>query len=405
MQLASEMALPVLPMEDPAFAVDPMPYLETARRQHPWLAKCEIGYVVHEYQAMKDLSYMDDKLRTSNTSVSEIMHAKGTRWGRFIDEQIVARSGSEHARIRNSVAASFTPRNVNRYRDVMRQTVSRLLDDWAPKGAFDYVDFASNFPISVMFGLVGAPHEAIPNIRASLEILGLAFCMDPALVPELERSYGVLWDFVDNLIVQREKQGGGNEEEVLNTLIASKQAGQLTDIELRDLLIFIFVAGYDTSKNILTLIMYMMLSRPDDWVRCSKDLTFCRKVVEEMFRYGTVASMYRVVSDEIEYRDIRFPRDAMIIFPLPLAGRDPAIFTDPMKFDPDRDHPDRHIAFGRGMHMCLGQHLARAQIEEGIHVIAQRITKPKLAGELAWRPFHGVWGLRTLPITFTPAKA
>ena len=60
------------------------------------------------------------------------------------------------------------------------------------------------------------------------------------------------------------------------------------------------------------------------------------------------------------------------------------------------------MAFGRGMHMCLGQHLARAQIQEGIHLIAQRITNPRLVGEVTWRPFPGVWGIRTLPIAFEP---
>ena len=68
-----------------------------------------------------------------------------------------------------------------------------------------------------------------------------------------------------------------------------------------------------------------------------------------------------------------------------------------------RKYADRHLAFGRGMHICLGQYLARANLEEGLHLIAQRITKPKLAGAVSWRPFPGAWGLQTLPIEFTPA--
>lgn len=65
MQIVTDLVLPHLPLEDPSFAVDPMPYIEAARRQHPWLAKCDFGYVVHEYQAIRDLSYMDDKFRPS----------------------------------------------------------------------------------------------------------------------------------------------------------------------------------------------------------------------------------------------------------------------------------------------------------------------------------------------------
>jgi cytochrome P450 len=127
--------------------------------------------------------------------------------------------------------------------------------------------------------------------------------------------------------------------------------------------------------------------------------------VEEQFRYQNVSTPFRTVAKDFEYRGVRFPKDTMIAFPLPLAGRDPNAFKKADTFDPERevDLQARHIGFGRGMHMCLGQHFAKAQIEEGIHMIAQRITKMKLAGEVTWRPFSGVWGLHTLPITFTPA--
>ena len=156
MQIVSELALPHLPLESPTFAVDPMPYIEAARRQHPWLARCDFGYVVHEYQAIRDLSYMDDKFRPSMDTITEIMGAKGTPWGEFMDNLMLAKTGAEHARIRRSVEASFTPKNISRYRPLMQDRVSRLLDEWAPKGAFDFAEFAAYFPITVMFGLMGA---------------------------------------------------------------------------------------------------------------------------------------------------------------------------------------------------------------------------------------------------------
>jgi cytochrome P450 len=83
----------------------------------------------------------------------------------------------------------------------------------------------------------------------------------------------------------------------------------------------------------------------------------------------------------------------------------PAAAADPDRFDPDRAQVNRHLAFGRGMHICLGQYIARAQIEEGFHLIAQRLRNPRLAGDYGFRPFPGVWGLRGLPIAFEPAPA
>jgi cytochrome P450 len=400
MQLATELALPDMPFENPDFANDPLPYLEAARKEHGWLARCSVGYLIHEHQAIKDVIYMDDVLRTSNDSVTEIMGAKGTRWGGFIENQILAQSGAEHTRLRASVAASFTPRNIARYRPLMRDVAARLLDEWVPKGGFDFAEFASYFPIAVTCGMVGAPRDSIRPIRDSFETQGLAFSLDRSLMPAMEAAFGVIWEFVDRLIREREKTGGGDSEEVLNTLIAARDAGQINELELRYLLIFIFAAGYDTSKNMLTLLMYTMLGHPDYWERCARDREFCDRAVEEQFRYASVSSPYRTVAKEFVYRGVKFPEGSLLVFVLPLAGRDPSAFARPSTFDPDREHINRHVAFGRGMHMCLGQHLAKAQIEEGAHLIAQRITRPKLAGKISWRPFPGVWGLRTLPIRF-----
>jgi cytochrome P450 len=95
----------------------------------------------------------------------------------------------------------------------------------------------------------------------------------------------------------------------------------------------------------------------------------------------------------------------MLVFPLTISGHDPAMFGDPDRFDPDR--PEKHPtqAFGRGMHICLGQFLAVANVEEGIHQIAKRIANPRLAGEVKWKPFPGVWGITSLPIAFDPVGA
>ena len=390
-------------METPEFARDPYPALEAARARHPWLARCEVGYLVHGYQAIKDLMLMDDKLRTSNDAVVDIMGAGETHWGQHINRQILARSGPDHTRLRNSVAMAFTPRNVNRYRALMRSVISDLLDEWAPKGKFDVAEFAAYFPITIATALVGAPRDSVKPVLTAMETLGLAFSLDASLLPKFEEAFDTIWDFVDRLVVERERNGGGEPDEVLNVLIAAKTAGQLDDVELRDMLTFLFNAGYDTSKNMITLLMYTMLDHPEDWARCAEDPIHCRRVVDEQFRFRNTASPYRTVAQDFAYQGVQMPKDTLLVFALPLSGRDPAAFEEADDFEPERARQNRHVGFGRGMHMCLGQHLAKAQIEEGIHMMAQRLTNPRLAGEIAWRPYPGVWGLRTLPIEFTPA--
>jgi cytochrome P450 len=401
MQSANDLDLPYLATDSEEIAADPLRFVEAARRQHPWLARCHMGLAVTEYQAMKDVLYRDDKLKMPNEQIVQLMGAEGTGWGRFTNEIMLSRSDAEHARMRGSVAEAFTPRAINRLRPLMRGVVADLLDEWAPKGAFDFADFASHFPVRVMFSLIGADPSLIPGIRAALEIQGASFNLQPENMPQIEAAYQQEWAFVDRLIAERGPNGGHGD--LLDDLIAAHTSGALDDVELRHMLIFLFAAGYDTSKNQLTLIMNAMLGDPAAWRRCAEDRPFCDKVVEEALRFTSPANNYRTVVEDLEYRGVVLPKGAMVFFPLGIAGRDPQAFSEPGKFDPERTHPNRHIAFGRGMHLCLGQYLARAQLEEGVHLIAQRITHPRPAGEVTWRPFPGVWGIKSLPIAFDPA--
>jgi cytochrome P450 len=288
-------------------------------------------------------------------------------------------------------------------RPTMRATVSALLDEWAPKGAFDFAKFAANFPVRVMFGLIGADPAKLPPILGAMEVQGSSFNMIVENMPQIEESYQVLWRFVDELIAERGPNAGKGD--LLDDLIEANTNGTLNDKELRQMLIFLFAAGYDTSKNLLTLLMYSMIQNPDIWKRCAEDLDYCRKVVKEQLRHTSPSNTYRVVTKDFEYRGVRFPAGTMLIFPLGISGRDERVFADPMKFDPDRQGRAGTLAFGRGMHICLGQFLAQANVEEGTHLIAQRITNPRLTGEPEWRTFAGVWGIKSLPIEFDPAPA
>ena len=190
---------------------------------------------------------------------------------------------------------------------------------------------------------------------------------------------------------------------MLEILIDTLESGGLSERELYDLLIFLFVAGYDTSKNALTLLMDVMIRRPDIYRRCAEDLEYCRQVTEENFRYLTTSTIPRVTTRDLTYREVLIPAGTMLFFPVSVAARDPQAIDRPEVFDPERDDLRKHLTFGMGVHICLGQFIARAQIQEGLHLIAQRITKPKSPGPLGWRPFPGVWGISGLPITFEPA--
>ena len=404
MEDLSELDLPHLPINAPEFAADPYPYLAAARTKHAWLATADAGHVVHEYTAMRELFGQDDKMRVFNDGVVEHMGAVGTSWGRWMTRQIIAMPPAQHRRVRDAFASSFTPRFANDLRPHMRATITRLLDEWAPKGGFDFDEFASWFPISVMFDMVGAPPNRIGEIKADLETLGLAFSLNKTLTPAVISAFQRVEALFEEVIAERRShRHAEGAPDLLDLMIEASDAGGITAQELSDLLLAFFIAAYDTTKSVMTTIMRLLIERPDIYRRCADDLDLCRRTVEETLRYMGPSTALRLTTETITYRDVLIPKGTMLFFPYSVAGRDPGAFPDGETFDPDRPTDHRHIGFGLGQHMCIGQYLARAELQEALHHIAQRIREPKVAGPYGWRPFPGIWGLTGLPITFTPA--
>ena len=405
MPTVAELTLPYLPMDEASFAANPLPHFAAARAVHPWLSTCPFGLVVTQYDAMRDVLQLDRYLEGAYRSVVDIMEARDTSWGRFQLESLLAQTGDAHQRIRKALAPAFTPQQANRHRALMKRVIAEQLDEWVPRGAFDFEDFAANFPITVFCGLVGASPSVIPELRSSLEAFGLSLSMDRAFLPNLVDAFDTLDAFVQHLVAGRRKTPHGDgDEDLLDILVRTQDQGGLSERELYDLLIFLFVAGYDTSKNALTLAMNVLIDRPDLYQRCAEDLGFARLVMEEGFRHLTTSTIPRVVTKQFEYRDVTIPEGTLLFFPVSIAGRDDSAIADPDSFDPERGNAKKHIAFGLGVHICLGQFIARAQIEEALHQIAQRLRNPRRTGPSAWRPFFGVWGLKGLPIAFDPSK-
>lgn len=396
----NELDLAHLPIATAEFGNDPMPFFNKARRKHDWLAASDLGYVITGYRAIDEILRLDDKLKMPGEEIVDIMGARGTGWGDFAVDQMLVSSGERHARLRGSVGTAFGPGSVKRLRPIMGETISAILDEWAPRGAFDFAEFAAQFPVRIMFALMGVSTDNLPSIISSLEIHGESFNLEVEKMPIIEEGYQTLWRFVDDVIEERGRDGKNGD--LLDIMIGANSAGQISDKELRQLLILMFAAGYDTTKNLLILLMHSMLQHPDIYRRCGEDFDYAKKVVREQLRFATPSNTMRIVNQTFAYRAVVIPEGTMLIFPLTISGRDPTVFGDPQAFDPDRPERNPTQAFGRGMHMCLGQFLAVANVEEGIHQIAKRITSPRLAGDVKWKLFPGVWGITTLPIEFDP---
>ncbi|MBV1918086.1 MAG: cytochrome P450 [Sphingomonadaceae bacterium] len=394
--------IPILPSETPAFARDPYRYLEEARKEHPWLARFAEGYVVHGYQESIDLLTDEKNLRIGYDMIIDFYGVRGSMWARFMNEMMLAVSGETHRLLRGSVAHAFTPKRAKRERESMRRVMNELLDKWAPAGNFDFAQFSAQFPVSVMCAILGISTDVLPQITAALDNHTKSLTFDPDAKPHFMAGWDVLWDFADRTVREHEASGERDPEALLSSLIEAKNAGHLDETNLRFMLILLLIAGYDTSKNQLSVAMNLLLDRPEIYERCARDTDYCRDIVEESMRYSSVVSNYRFALRDFTFGGVEFKEGDTIVMALPLSGRDPSVFPEPERFDPQRENARRHIAFGRGAHICLGQFIARYQLQEGLHLIAQRLKNPRRAGEVQWRPFLGVGGIKSLPIAFDP---
>jgi cytochrome P450 len=246
----------------------------------------------------------------------------------------------------------------------------------------------------------------IPSLKWSLETLGLSVSMDRQYMDGFQKAIVIVNDFVQQLVADREQGKRWRDvPDLLDILLEAKKAGRMTDLQIRDLLVFLFAAGYDTSKNVLTLMMHELVQRPEIYARCAEDFVYCQKVVEETMRFHSPTSTNRLLTDDIVYRDVLLPKGTSLWFPWAIIGRDSSTIEDADEFRPEREQKHPHMGFALGAHLCLGQFIARAQLAESLHLIAQRIKNPKSPGPLGWRPFPGVWGIKGLPIEFEPAPA
>lgn len=391
-----------LPIEDRAFGEDPEPWFARARQQHPFLARFSHGYLVHGHREIRDLIQMDDKLHIAVDDVVEIMGATGTPWGDFMKNLVIAKHGDEHRRMRDALKPFFKPRRIAEHVALIQEVVSGLLDEWGPRGEFDFTEFASNFPIAVMFGLIGADLAQLPKIKWALEVQGLSYSLDTTLLPDMEAAHATMMKFTADLLDQR-RDSGENRDDLLQAMIDAIDAGLLSRLEVCEQLFFLFAAGYDTTKNQLGMTARLLFQQPELWDRCAQDREFCTRAIEEGLRHSSPSAPPRIALEDIVYGDLLIPKGSHLMFLLNISGRDPRSFDEPMAFRPGRESAKHHLAFGKGAHICLGLHLARFQMEEGLHLIAQRLRNPEVTGEPTWRRFPGVWGLETLPIRFTPA--
>ncbi len=398
--LASELDLPTLLMADGTQA-----RRFGGRTDLPpdhWLAKNLVGYSVWHYDDVTAI-LRDKRWHNASSRIAEIMGVTDERFLARQRESILSAEGDTHVRLRRLVAPAFTPRQADRLRPFMRDVINGLVDKVAATGRADIaVDVCEPYPIPIICELLGAPKSDWQLFsRLANDILEI-FSLDMASKIDLIlQTQAELDGYTNQLIADRRNHPA---DDLITDLIAAEQQGdRLSNDELVMMVNAVIVGGTDTTRNQLGCALSLFAEFPEQWALLAEQPELAQRAVEETMRYfGAVRGTMRFASEDIVYRDVLFPAGTFIGIGLAEANKDTDAFRDPHTFDITASHGDQpQLTFGSGIHYCLGQALARAELQEALPLLARRMPNLQRAGELVWKPEGvGIFGPASFPVTF-----
>ncbi|MER7504216.1 cytochrome P450 [Nonomuraea pusilla] len=307
----------------------------------------------------------------------------------------------EHARLRRMVQAPFTIRRVETMRPAVQRIVDELIDDLlAGPRPVDLVEaFALPVPSLVICELLGVPYAD----HAFFQDASKTVIRRDAPPEERGAAAARLTDYLDGLVGDKLARPS---DDLLSRLTARVESGELTRREAAQMGVLLLIAGHETTANMIALGTLVLLRNPGELalLRDGGDPELVAGAVEELLRHLTIthSGRRRVALEDIEIGGQVIRAGEGIILPNDIANRDPDAFPDPDRLDVRRD-ARRHIAFGFGVHQCLGQSLARMELQVVYGTLYRRVPTLRLAADLGDVPFKHdgqVYGVYELPVTW-----
>ncbi len=310
----------------------------------------------------------------------------------------------DHTRLRKLVNKAFTPRTVERLRPRVQEIVDVLLDEAEERGELDIVaDFGFMVPVTVICELMGVPvedhHLFGPWSSAASRLLD-------GMVDEETMMAGVgafmqIINYFNDIYEERRRHPG---DDLITALVQAEEEGdRLTEEELRSMTVLLFIAGHETTTNLIGNGMKALLEHRDQFERLHADPSLAPSAVEELLRYdGPVHITARIATTDLEVGGHRFEQGQSAALLLAAANRDPAHFPDPDRLDIGRDDGP-HLAFSYGIHYCLGASLARLEGQIAIGTLVRRFPDMELLTDpVRYRDHFVLRGLRELRVSVRP---
>jgi cytochrome P450 len=302
-----------------------------------------------------------------------------------------------HTRLRRLVTRAFTPRRIRALEPRIREITDRLLDKVAAKGEFEVMaDLANPLPVMVIAEMLGVPPEHYERFKKWSNAVIEVDNTPPGMKPpdSVGGSFDALRAYFSEEIEKRRRRPGDDLVSVLVT--AREETEALSEEELIAFVVLLLLAGNETTTNLIGNGMLALGRNPVQLARLRSESALMPKAIDEMLRYdGPVQSTVRHPKQDVEVGEVTIPANTMVFVILAAANRDPAQFKDPDIFDIVRE-PNEHVAFGEGIHYCLGAPLARLEGEIAIRRALERFPHLGLAEPQAPLTYKGSYFLRGL---------
>ncbi len=306
----------------------------------------------------------------------------------------------DHKRLRGLVSKAFTPKYIQSLRPHIQQIADELLDKVQDQGRMDLVrDYAYPLPINVISDMLGVPRKNREQIRLWAEALaGGGRNGDGERVGRI-RSFS---EYIVQLVAEKRQHP---QEDLMSQLIHMEEAGDhLSEAELLSMVGLLIFAGHETTSNLISIGSLMLLDHPDQLEKLKADLSLIPSAVEELLRFNgpVLTPVPRFATEDIELGGQSIHKGDMVITVLASANRDESQFTNPDELDIARSL-NRHIAFGQGIHICLGAPLARLEGDIAFTTLLKRMPDLRLDApreSISWRGNFTLRGLTSLPVAF-----
>jgi len=315
----------------------------------------------------------------------------------FVDEP-------DHRRLRGLVSKAFTPRYMEGLRPRVQQIADELLDRVADQGHMDLVkDYAFPLPINVISEMLGVPEKDRPQIRVWSQALVTVTGMGVA--GRDERTMVHVQAFASYALQLVAEKRLHPADDLISQLIAIEEEGdRLSEAELLSMITLLIFAGHETTSNLIGIGSLMLLDHPDQLEKLKADLRLVPSAVEELLRFNGPVTMPvpRFAREETELAGQHIKQGDLLIIALISANRDETQCTQPDEMDIARTL-NRHIAFGQGIHACLGAPLARLEGDIAFTTLLGRLPNLRLSvprESITWRVSSNLRGLTALPVAF-----